>query len=160
MVRFALFFSLFFAASDLVAQQNATVPPNLDSIRWLTGHWGSEQNGRVTEEIWMAPKGGMMLGINRSVKQRGKASFEFLRLQVVNDEIIYFASPGGTKPTPFSLKSSGENRAVFENEKNEFPQRIVYRLENDQLIARIEGTIDGNNRSMEWKWSKQKPEKK
>ena len=161
MVRFALLVLLSLCtASNLVAQQNSNDKSKLDSIHWLSGHWSGEQNGRTTEEIWMVPKGGLMLGINRSVRKGGQASFEFLRLQVVDDNVIYYASPGGSKPTPFTLKSSEENIAIFENSKNEFPQRIIYRLENDQLVARIEGTIDGNERSMQWKWRKQSPTRK
>ena len=28
----------------------------LDSLSWLAGSWGSEENGIETEEVWMGPK--------------------------------------------------------------------------------------------------------
>ena len=159
MVRIILFFAMVALLTlDGPAQDaSSTAKPTLDSLSWIAGHWGSERNGRLTEESWMAPKGGLMLGVNRSVTQTGKTSFEFLRIQVVRDKIVYYASPGGSQPTAFPLKSVEENVAVFENPKHDFPQRIIYRLQEGQMVARIEGKINGNDRSMEWKWNKMNP---
>lgn len=41
--------------------------------------------------------------------------------------------------------------AVFENPNHDFPQRIIYRLVTvDSLVARIEGRIDGKERSSDF----------
>ena len=53
-------------------------------------------------------------------------------------------------PTVFVLSDSGPNRAVFSNAENDFPTRIVYERAGDALMARIEGEIEGQARSMEW----------
>lgn len=133
--------------------------PRLEQIAWLAGGWGVEsKTGGMTEEHWIAPKGGLMLGVNRSVR-RGRASFEFLRIQQTADGVVYYASPGGRKPTPFKLTSATRTTAVFENPQHDFPQKIVYRLEKDILHAHIEGKIGGKPRAMEWKW-KRLPAKK
>ena len=113
---------------------------------------GSDERGSSTEEHWIAPKGGIMLGVNRGVSRNGKASFEFLRIAETPDGITYFASPGGKEPTPFLLKESTADSVTFENPDHDFPQRVVYRKVDGNLIARIEGSINGKVQSMEWTW--------
>jgi hypothetical protein len=47
---------------------------------------------------------------------------------------------------------------VFENPKNDFPQRILYwSTAPGELWARIEGTVGGKEKSMEWRWERAKP---
>jgi hypothetical protein len=47
-------------------------------------------------------------------------------------------------------------KVVFENPDHDFPQRILYWLEDaDVLRARIEGTEDGENRGVEWTFRRQ-----
>lgn len=51
----------------------------------------------------------------------------------------------------FKLVKHGEGEALFENPEHDFPQRIIYRLEKDgSLFARIEGTINGKERGVDF----------
>ena len=125
----------------------------IDDLNWLSGSWSGESDGQQTEEQWLPPKAGMMLGVNRSVFANGKSMFEFLRIAETSDGLTYFASPRGAPATPFELKEISANRATFENLKNDFPQRIVYRRDEDRLIARIEGSVNGKAQSMVWNWT-------
>lgn len=135
-----------------------TAPATLKSLAWLSGTWsGEDQNGQ-TEEFWMAPRGGMMPGVNRAVYNSGKTTFEFLRITDGPGGLTYYASPGGQTATPFRLKESADYYVVFENSENDFPQRIIYRRMDDTLHARIEGTVNGQSKSMEWKWKHVTPE--
>ncbi len=95
-----------------------------------------------------------MLGVNRTLSANGKSSFEFLRIAKTAAGISYFASPGGRPPVEFPLLESAATRTVFENARHDFPQRIVYSLEDGILKARIEGTIGDQKRGMEWRWEK------
>lgn len=124
----------------------------IDDLKWLAGAWASDDRGSSTEEHWIAPKGGIMLGVNRGVSRNGKASFEFLRIAETREGIVYFASPGGKEPTPFRLKEAVADSVTFENPDHDFPQRVVYRKVEGNLVARIEGSINGKDQSMEWTW--------
>lgn len=124
----------------------------LENLKWLAGRWEGDVEGDLTEEHWTEPKGGMLLGMNRSVYRSGKASFEFLRIAETPNGITYFASPSGKAATPFILKDASDGHVVFENKENDFPQRIIYRRQKDSLNARIEGVIKGKKESMEWTW--------
>ena len=126
----------------------------LQSLAWMAGTWTGVQEGTATEEVWIRPKGGMMLGLHRDVA-RGKAvSFEFLRIEATSDGIVYFASPKGAPATAFRLVESKEGRAVFENRKHDFPVRILYWLGTDgSLHARVEGPGE-KPKAYEWIWRK------
>jgi len=103
----------------------------------------------------MEPKGGMMLGVHRDVKNGRAVSFEFFRIEAADDGITYFAQPHGKPATPFKLvaEESKGNRAVFANPEHDFPKRILYWLARDgALHARIEGDASSTEKPMEWTW--------
>lgn len=105
------------------------------------------------EEFWLPASGNIMVGLHRDTFKSGKAFFEYLRIEQGEDGISYWANPGGRAPTEFKLKEVSGLKVVFENPDHDFPQRIIYRLESDTvLIARVEGEVDGELRSQEWKW--------
>ena len=128
---------------------------SIGELEWLAGSWSGRQGDTVTEEHWIEPKGGLMLGVNRSVRGTGKAAFEFLRIAETDGTIVYHASPGGRAATPFTLIKASNRQAVFQNLENDFPQRIIYRRQGDTLTVRIDGTIKDEKRKMEWKWTRQ-----
>jgi hypothetical protein len=130
----------------------AAQTPKLDSLAWLTGQWTLTDGGELSEEVWLAPAGGIMLGLHRDAKG-DRANFEFLRIEVTKDGIVFFAQPSGRPPTPFKLVESTKNRAVFANPQHDFPKRIIYFLKDAQLCARVEGD-EGGEQAMEWCWNR------
>ena len=124
----------------------------LASMAWLTGCWAEEGAEAGTVEQWMAPAGGTMLGMGRTVKNGKTTTFEFMRLRV-NDEgkLVFIALPRGQGETTFTLLSHIDQRAVFENLQHDFPQRVIYqKLGADKLTARIEGLRNGALRGMDF----------
>ena len=130
----------------------------LSQLGWLVNHWQHVDGERSSEEHWIAPRGGIMLGVNRSINGKGKTSFEYLRIESNQDgRMVYFASPMWRGETAFSLLEIGKDRVVFENPEHDFPQRIIYWLDDQRrLHARIEGEIGGKPRQSEWTWSAQR----
>lgn len=124
--------------------------PKIADLAWMTGHWSSSSNGWTREEIWIAPAGGVMLGMHRDARD-GKAMFEFIRIAETAEGIVYHAQPGGRPPTPFTLTGVSSERAVFENPQHDFPQRITYTLREEELCARVEG---GDEKPQEWCWTR------
>lgn len=122
-----------------------------DLPKFMSGSWRATIGSVSMEEHWTTASGGLMLGMHRDVKS-GKTSFEFLRIEPRADGIYYVAQPGGRPPTPFKLTSQSDSRVVFENLEHDFPQRIIYWLdEKARLCARVEGK-DG--RGEQWCWEK------
>ncbi len=129
--------------------------PRLTDFAWMAGHWMSEENGARTEEVWLAPAGGFLLGMNRVVGKSGRGSFEFLRIEQRQAGIVYVASPGGRSPTDFLLADFGEGFVLFENPQHDFPRQIRYELHSsDELHARVSGDVNGKEESEEWTWKR------
>lgn len=127
----------------------------IDELSKLTGSWLCQKGKTETEEIWLPPKGNMLLGVNRTVTNSGKAFFEFLRIFHSDDKIFYAASPNGRPAILFELISCEENKLLFENPEHDFPQRIIYYFQTEkEMTARIEGEVDGKLQFGEWKFSK------
>ena len=112
-----LVLALVCAASPLRAESPAAPAPkaNLDQLAWLAGHWQASEGDAFVEEHWMMPKGGLMLGLGRTVKGGRAVEFEFMRIEEKGDGLVYLASPGGKPATPFPLVERGDMSVVFES---------------------------------------------
>jgi hypothetical protein len=136
------------------AAEGRQAKPTLDGLAWMAGSWVGTSRGIEMEEHWTTPKGNSMVGMHRDVGKGRTLGFEFLRIEQKGDEIVYLSMPNGRSPaTPFPLKDVNGTRVVFENPTHDFPQRIIYWKDGADLRARIEGTQNGKEGSMEWRWS-------
>ena len=127
----------------------------VDSLSWMAGSWSATRNGIREEEHWMAPRAGVLVGMNRIASDTKLRGFEYFRIETRADGVYYVSSPGGQPPTPFKLKECGPGRVVFEKLDHDFPQRVLYRRAHpDTRHARIEGTLKGVLRSSEWTWTR------
>ena len=148
---FLLIISVTFAQS---LQEGTKKEISTDQLNWLSGYWTAEIDGTKMEELWLSVSNGSMIGIHRDTFKSGKVFFEYLRIEQIGNSIIYFASPQGRKPTRFQLISIEQNKVIFENPEHDFPQRIIYTLNYDTLVARIEGVADSIFKFSQWKWFK------
>ncbi|HYB94830.1 MAG TPA: DUF6265 family protein [Vicinamibacterales bacterium] len=142
------------ALAAFVSRGEQPAKPALHDLAWLAGSWSGTTRGIEMEEHWTAPKGNSMIGVHRDVGKGKTLLFEFLRIEQQGDQIVYLSMPGGRSPaTPFPLKEASGTRVVFENPTHDFPQRIIYWKDGNNLRARIEGTLNGKAGSEEWTWS-------
>jgi len=123
----------------------------MEDLSWMAGHWSATVDGVEMEEVWLAPKNGVMLGMHRDAKPNGKASFEFMRVAVVDDNLVFLAQPGGRPVTSFPLVEWGPYLVVFANPKHDDPQRITYTLKDSKLCVTVEGEGQPGE---SWCWSK------
>jgi hypothetical protein len=155
MSRFLIVLTLALSGSGSpVATTVRQAQPALDALAWMAGSWSGTSRGIEMEEQWTVPKGNSMIGMHRDVGKGRTLGFEFLRIEQQGDAIVYLSMPNGRSPaTPFPLKEVTGTRVVFENPTHDFPQRIIYWKDGADLRARIEGTQNGKEGSMEWRWS-------
>jgi len=143
------FVALVSGLSFVLAAAAGAAEPAPD-LSWLSGYWLSCDGGREVAETWSVPRNGHLLGSTVTVRGE-RVSYELSRIGPGDDGTLrFFAQPSGQAPAEFPLVESGAGSAAFENPSHDFPQRILYRREGDRLRARIEGTIDGASRSVEW----------
>ena len=127
----------------------------VDRLTWLAGCWTQPRNKGVVEEQWMAPRGGSMLGMSRTVIDGKTVEYEFLRIADVSGVLSYVARPSGQAEAVFTLKSIDDGLVVFENPSHDFPQRISYRRNPDATVtARIEGTVRGEARGRDFPYTR------
>lgn len=125
--------------------------PSASDLAWLAGCWELDRGERHTVEHWMAPEGGMLLGMSRTVAGADAIEHEFLIIRERDGGLEYVARPSGQAEAVFSASRIEAREVVFENPTHDFPQRIIYRqTDDDGLVARIEGTVDGKARSVDF----------
>ena len=148
------FLTLVFALS-LTAQEK----PNFEKLGWIAGNWTGKMGRAQIEENWMAPLGGAMLGVSRTVSTTATGprmvAFEFLRIVQKEGETFYIAQPGGRPPTEFKLTSATDTKAVFENPTHDHPKIITYEKDaNGDLLATIEGDEGGKHKKQQFRFEK------
>lgn len=130
----------------------------LRNLAWLEGDWIRETRRGLAVERWSVVSDHTLEGVG--TLQAGDTSrvTEYLRLEQFGDELFYVAKPEQNEyPTGFRLVDAGEGEWVFENPTHDFPQRIRYRREGDDvLVVTIEGPMDGEERSIAFRFTRRK----
>jgi hypothetical protein len=147
------FVALSLGPAGAAAQEAGTTDaPSVEQLGWLAGCWeGTLSSGATYEEMWLAPRAGMLVGVARMTRGDRALSFEFMRIGVDDGALVYAAQPGGREATVFRATLVAADSVVFENPAHDFPQRIRYRHdEPDGLVATIDGERGGERRAMEF----------
>ncbi len=136
----------------LLCSAAAVAAESIEALAFLAGCWASERGEAGSGEQWMAPAGGTMLGMSRTVRGGATVAYEFLQIREIEPgKLAYVARPSGQAEATFTLVRVAPGEAVFENAQHDFPQRIVYRREGEErLLARIEGPQGGEWRGIDF----------
>ena len=141
----------------VAASAAPALPPqhDVERLAWMSGCWVIEQGSRVTEEQWMRPRGGMMLGMSRTVEGTRTVAYEASRIEQRGATLVYVALPSGQAPAEFTATAVSDTLVVFANPTHDFPQRILYRrVGRDSLRARVEGTLQGQERGFDYPFAR------
>jgi hypothetical protein len=129
-------------SSVLIAALAATQTPTLPAF--LTGCWDLFEGDHWTQECWMEPKAGLMLGASREGNGDKLSSWEQMRIERAPDgTITLYASPGGHNVVPFKASQTAANAIEFTSAAHDYPQRLRYKLKNGRLSAEI-SLLDGS----------------
>jgi hypothetical protein len=148
-----MYFLALFAAFAVPANCQST-PTTTNDLKFMTGCWAFEADGRRVEEHWLAPAGGSLMGVSRTVKGGKTVEYEFLQIRDLPEGVTYIAKPSNQPEAKFVLSSKTGDEVVFENPTHDFPQRIRYRLQGDTLRARIEGNLNGKARGVDFPYAR------
>lgn len=144
--------ALMVVVSQVAASAQA---PTTAALGFLAGCWRFEANGRVVEEQWLAPAGGSLVGVGRTVAGGKTVGHEFLQIRDLPAGLTYIVLPSGQAETRFVLASHSADEWVFENPTHDFPTRIRYRRAGpNTLQARIEGTMNGKPRGIDFPYTR------
>lgn len=125
---------------------------SVSELAWLAGCWASEGAEPGSGEQWMAPAGGTLLGMSRTVKGGRTVAHEFMQIREIEPgRLAFIANPSGQAQASFPLLRLTAGEVVFENPEHDFPQRILYRLEEGgRLLGRIEGLSKGQSKGIDF----------
>lgn len=99
----------------------------------------------------MAPRGGAMLGVGRTVRGDSLAEYELIVLRESEAGLAYEAHPSGQAVATFTAREASDSVVVFSDPTHDFPQRVGYRrVGADSLVAWIEGERGGRTRRIEF----------
>jgi hypothetical protein len=94
-----------------------------------------------------------MLGMSRTVRGDRFTGHELVVLRERDGRLVYQAHPSGQPAAEFPLKTFSDSIVVFEDPQHDFPQRVGYRRPvGDSLLAWIEGTANGQERRIEFRY--------
>lgn len=126
-------------------------PDPLSQVAWLQGCWEARSEKRTIEENWMAPRGGVMIGVGRTVRADTLFEYELVVIRGSAGVLSYEAHPSGQPTATFTAREVTDSIVVFSNPAHDFPQVVGYRrAAADSLIAWIEGTLNGKHRRAEF----------
>ena len=114
---------------------------------WIAGEWQREVDKKIYRESWEVAHALQLNGRAYKIVDGDTTVTELLSLEQIGDDIFYIPivshNPG---PVKFKLVRVDESEAVFENMDHDYPNRIIYRRQEDGgLHARIEGKTAGEN---------------
>jgi len=128
----------------------------VDQLGWLKGCWERRTaRGAFIQEQWMAPRGGMMMGMARTFVRDTLREYEFVVIREVEGKLRYEAHPSGQAAATFPQKSLNDTLVEFEDPAHDYPQRIGYRkVGTDSVIAWIDGTTPQGPRKVEFPYAR------
>jgi hypothetical protein len=147
------------AAASSSAQNSKTSAPTpsaapddasaakLAEFSWLEGRWRGEWGPRVAEQVWLAPKAGVMEGMFRLIESDKTLVLEFFTLVQKPDGIAFYfrhftptlAPWEKSEATLLNLATIDGKKSVFENPLNGMPKSATLtRLDADTYLSRSE----------------------
>ena len=92
-----------------------------------------------------------MLGSGRTLRGDSLVEYEQVRIEERGGRLVYAAQPSGQAPADFTGVTVSDTAVTFENPTHDFPQRVMYRRAGrDSLLARVEGSIHGTIRGVDF----------
>lgn len=128
--------------------------PTLKTFSFLKGSWEMKtKTGKIVER-WQK-HGDSLTGSSHKYNTKGDSILTETMVLKKIDKVYHLCVTGYEKgnegKTNFKLISSANNTFTFVNKAHDFPQQIVYQNKSKtQLLAWIEGEIDGIKRKMEF----------
>lgn len=104
------------------AQTTAALPG------WIAGCWSGTRGAERFTERWTAADRATLIGTAHTVKDGRLSAFEFLRVVVRGDRLVYVAQPNGAPPTEFVAAPTDQTATAvtFANPQHDFPKRVGY----------------------------------
>lgn len=126
---------------------------HLNQLEWMLGTREAVVGEKLIREVWEKENDSLLVGKSYEVTSYDTTLTETIELKSVAGTIYYIPlvfDQNNREAIMFQLNSSNPEQLVFENPEHDFPQKIVYYKEGDNINAWIEG----NNQKIEFYFMK------
>lgn len=110
---------------------------------WLLGKWENKSADGDLLEIWKKANDSIYIGESYFIKEKDTLHSEKIELKQIGENLLYISTIKGDnndKPTSFKHTIEIEEQLVFENPKNDYPRKIVYKpFANGHVLIEISG---------------------
>jgi Domain of unknown function (DUF6265) len=119
----------------------------LTDFGWLEGRWRGDWGPRVAEQVWMAPKAGLMAGVFRLIEGDKPLVIELFSMVQKPDGINFYFRHFTSELVPWekseatvlNLANVDGKKIDFENPVNGMPKRSIFtRIDADTYTSRSE----------------------
>lgn len=144
------------ALAGLLLLPSTAAAQQIGTLAWMAGCWRQLDAGVLVEELWLAPAGGSMVGISRTVEGDSTRGTEHMVIRpAVSGGLVFEAAPSGQEPGAFLAATVTDTLVVFENLTHDFPQQIRYsRLKGDSLLATLSGMVRDRLRTITFRYNR------
>ena len=114
----------------------------INELDWLIGTRSTEQNGQIIYESWVKTNDQLLSGKSFFVENNDTNILETIEIKIIDNETFYcpaVSNQNEGKAIEFKLTSDNPNKLIFENPDHDFPKKIVYIKEGNNINAWIEG---------------------
>lgn len=114
---------------------------------WLLGNWESKSVEGTLTENWKKVNDNTFQATSFFIKEKDTIHFETMSLQRKGEVLTYSAAVKGQnndKAVVFKQTIEAPKQLIFENIKQDYPQKIIYiQITPDSLVAKISGIQQG-----------------
>ena len=134
-------------------RQTSPKSDTLDQLGWLLGEWERTdmKPNRTAFETWSRASSEKFVGTGVTLQEGDTVFVELLSLIFRDDKLYYVAEVAqNPEPTYFEVTQMTDSGFVCEAPQHDFPKKIVYALDGNQLTA----VISGDGRSVPFHFMK------
>lgn len=114
----------------------------INELDWLIGSRSTEQNGQIIYESWVKTNDQLLSGKSFFVENNDTNILETIEIKIIDNETFYcpaVVDQNDGESVLFKLTSTDPTKLVFENAQHDFPKKICYYQEGNNINASIEG---------------------
>jgi len=132
----------------------------IKAAHWLLGNWENNSVDGNLSETWKKVNDSLFIGESYFIKGKDTLHFEKIQMKQKGENLFYISTIRGQnsdKPVTFKHNDTIAKQLVFENPKNDFPQKISYsQITKDSIIIQISGIQQGKPSSERFSMKKSK----
>lgn len=131
---------------------------DISKAEWLLGTWENQTTRGTIFETWKKVSDTRYEAKSYVIREKDTMIFETITLKAVGNDIHYIPTVKNQNdglPVIFKATTYTETEMIFENPEHDFPQMISYNhISSDSLVAKISGTRNGQERSLNFPMKK------